>query len=82
MSSAFAKLFVPYFCRDFASGSFDGAVLAVDFHLEDGIGFFPIRHTGVRQQGDEALLEGLEAAFYFTLGLWRGGYEVGDAKGA
>ena len=52
MSSAFAKLFVPYFCRDFSGGSFDDAVLAVDFHLEDGIGFFPIRHASVRQQGD------------------------------
>lgn len=54
--------------------------LALDFHLKDGIGGFPIADPSVCQQGDEAVLEGLKAALNFAFGLRCWGHEVCDVK--
>jgi hypothetical protein len=54
----------------------------LDFHLEDLVGGLVGGDLGVGEKGDEAFLEGAEAAFDFAFGLGGGCDEVGDAEGA
>ena len=54
----------------------------MDFHLEDLVGGLVGGDIGVGEKGDEAFLEGAEAAFDLAFGLGRGCDEVGDAEGA
>jgi hypothetical protein len=67
---------------DFASGRVFGGVLAFDFHLEDFVCVFVGVGLGMRQECDEAFLEGAEAAFDFTFGLRGGSNEVGNPDGS
>ena len=68
--------------RDVAGVALAGAVLALEFHLENLVGVPGGGGFGVGEEGDEAALEGAEAAFDFAFCLRGGGDEVGDAEGA
>ena len=54
--------------------------MSLEFHLENRIGTRPVAYSGMCQEGDEAVLESLEAALdpAFGLGCWR--HRVGDVK--
>ena len=60
---------------DEAGAALAGAVLALEFHLEDLVGVLGGGDFGVGQEGDEA-------AFDFAVGLRGGCDEVGDAEGS
>ena len=78
-----------FFCQGFlpggigaqAGGATDGGILTLHFSVEHdlcgGIGadFF------IGQDGDQAFLEGSEAAFDFAFGLRAGGDQMGDPQG-
>jgi len=72
----------PHASGDFSRGAGELVVLAEDFHLENFVGLLPGLDAGVSHEGDQAFLEGAEAAFNLALGLGSGSDEVGDAKGA
>ena len=56
-------------------------VVPGDLGLEQDVGVFVIVDFFVGQQGDEAFLEGVEAAFDFAFGLGVGGDAVSGAQG-
>ena len=66
--TAFEQRFLPNFGRDFAGGPLGFSALALDFHLENGIGLFPVADSGVGQQGDEAVLKGLKSTLDLAFG--------------
>jgi hypothetical protein len=78
----FSQRFFPHFQWDPACAALDGAVLTMDFHLEDFVGALPSLDSGVRQEGDEAFLESAEASFDFAFGLgsWRDEVSDGEAQ--
>ena len=67
---------------DEAGAALAGAVLALEFHLEDLVGVLVGGDFGVGQEGDEAALKSAEAAFDFAFGLRGGCDEVGDTEGS
>jgi hypothetical protein len=67
---------------DEAGAALAGAVLALEFHLEDVVGELWSGDFRVGEEGDDAALEGAEAAFDFAFCLRGGCDEVGDAEGA
>ena len=71
---------VPCFQWDLVCATLSGDVLAVDFHLEDFVGLFPVCGFGVCQKRDKASLKGAETTFDFAFGLRRGSDEVGHTK--
>ena len=56
-------------------------VVPDDLGLEQCVGVFEVRDLFIGQQADQALLEGVEAAFDFALGLGVGSDAVGRAQG-
>jgi hypothetical protein len=64
-----------------ASGAADGAILPGQFTVQEFVGGGVGGDLFVGQQREQAVLEGAEPAFDFTLGLGTGGDEVGDAQG-
>ena len=56
--------------------------MPLEFHLEDLVGVLRGGDFGVGKEGDEAALEGAEAAFDFAFCLRSGRDEVGDAEAA
>ena len=75
-------LMLPNADGDQAGGALAGAVLALEFHLEDGVCLRKGGDICVFEQGDDAALEGAKAAFDFPFCLRRGSDEMGDAEGA
>jgi hypothetical protein len=74
------RLLLPDLERPAAGGAVYGAVLAGDFHLEDGVGLLPGGGAGVGEKGDETSLEGSESALDLALGLRRRSHKMGDAE--
>lgn len=56
-------------------------IMPRDLALQEGVGVFVVGDTFISQEGDEALLEGVEAAFDFAFGLGVRGDAMGDAQG-
>lgn len=67
---------------DEAGAALAGEVLALEFHLEDVVGVLWSGDFCVGEEGDDAALEGAEAAFDFAFCLRSGRDEMGDAEGA
>lgn len=65
-----------------AGAALAGEVLALEFHLEDVVGVLWSGDFCVGEEGDDAALEGAEAAFDFAFCLRSGRDEMGDAEGA
>ena len=65
---------------DEAGAALAGAVLALEFHLEELVCVLGNGDFGVGQEGDDAALEGAQAAFDFALCLRGGCDEVRDAE--
>lgn len=63
-------------------GGVEGGVLAVDLHLEDAVCLIEGAGVGLSEQGDQAALEGAEAALDLALGLGRRSHEMCDTQGA
>ena len=55
--------------------------MALEFHLEEFVGVLGGGDFGVGQEGDDAALDGAEAAFDFAFCLRGGCDEMGDAEG-
>ncbi len=66
--------------RNLAGATTSGAVLTLDFHLEDLVGLVPAVDLGVSEQGDHAFLKGAETAFDLAFGLRSWGHEVSDTQ--
>jgi len=79
-SVVFKQGFFPHFQRDQACTALDGAVLAIDFHLEDFIGVLPGLDPGMGHESNQAFLKSAKTAFDFTFGLRSGRDEVGHTK--
>jgi hypothetical protein len=78
----FGEGFVPRGVGGQAGGAADVVlVVPVQLELEELIGGFEIGDAFVGQEGDEAFLKGVEAAFDFALGLGVRGDAMGDAQG-
>jgi hypothetical protein len=65
---------------DLLGRAVDRGVLAVDFHGQNAVGLVVSSNFGVGEQGDQAALEGSEAAFDLALGLWGGGDQMGHVE--
>ena len=70
----------PYAEGDEGGATLAGAVLALEFHLEERVGMLGGGDFRVAKEGDEAALEGAEATFDFAFCLRGGCDEVGDAE--
>ena len=68
--------------RDAPGAALPGAVLTLEFHLEDLVCVLGSGDFRVGKKGDEAALEGAETTFDFTFCLRRGRDEMGDTEAA
>ena len=79
--AALLQGFVPSLIRGEAGGAAEGAVLALDLVVEDGLGRVVTGDPFEGQQGEPALLEGAEATFAFPLGLRARSHQMRNAQG-
>ena len=66
--------------RGQVGGAADGSILAGQFADEQFLGRGIVGDFLVGQEGEDALLEGAEAAFDLSFGLRAGGDQMGDAQ--
>ena len=64
-----------------AGGAADGGILVSDLAIEHDLSSGVIADVFVSQQGDQALLQGSKAAFYFAFSLRAGSHQMGHPKG-
>jgi hypothetical protein len=68
--------------RDAPGAALTGAVLTLEFHLENLVCVLRSGDFCVREEGDKAALEGAETTFDFTFCLRSRRDEMGDAEAA